>query len=172
MVENRGTIYLYTGEGGGKTANALGLALRCLGHGYRVVIIQFLKWWKNTGEYKFRNKVSNYEIYQFGRKGWMGLSNLNDKDKQLCQKALAKAVEKAKEKPKLLVLDEVNLALDCNLMDVNDVIEFLKTVPEETNVVLTGRRAPKQLIKFADFVNEVVDIKHPENIPTVRGIQY
>ena len=172
MVENRGTIYLYTGEGGGKTVNALGLALRCLGHGYRVAIIQFLKWWKNTGEYKFRNKSPNYEIYQFGRKGWKGLSNLNEKDKQLCQKALDKAREKAKEKPKLLVLDEINLVLHCNLLGVNEVIDFLKTVPKETNVVLTGRHAPKQLIEFADFVNEVVDIKHPSEIPTVRGIQY
>lgn len=63
MVENRGTVYLYTGEGAGKTTSALGLALRCLGHDYKVVIIQFLKWWKNTGEYKFKRKMpSNYEI--------------------------------------------------------------------------------------------------------------
>ena len=52
-------IYLYTGEGAGKTTNALGLALRCLGHGYKVVIIQFLKWWKKTGEYKFRKNFLN-----------------------------------------------------------------------------------------------------------------
>src|SRR3972149_812414 len=167
MVEERGTIYLYTGEGGGKTTNALGLALRCLGHGYKVVIIQFLKWWKNTGEYKFKRLMPNkYEIHQFGRKGWIGLKNLTAKDKQLCQKALDMAKKKAQEKPKLLVLDEINLALDCKLLDVNEVIEFLKTVPKETNVVLTGRRAPQELIEFSDFVNEVKDIKHPKEIPT------
>jgi len=173
MVGERGTVYLYTGEGAGKTTNALGLALRCLGHGYKVVIIQFLKWWKNTGEYKFRRKMpDNYEIYQFGRKGWVGLKNLSEKDKALSRKALSLARKKAKEKPRLLVLDEINLALDCKLIDVNEVIEFLKTVPKETSVVLTGRRAPRELVEFADFVNEVLDIKHPDEIPTVKGIQY
>ena len=172
MARDRGTVYLYTGEGGGKTTNALGLALRCLGHGYRVVIIQFLKWWKNTGEYKFRGKVPNYEIYQFGRKGWIGIGNLTEEDRELCLQALEFAREKARERPRLLVLDEINLALDSKLLEVGDVIEFLKTVPRATNVVLTGRRAPRQLIDFADFVNEVVDVKHPEVIPAVRGIQY
>lgn len=172
MVENRGTIYLYTGDGGGKTTNALGLALRCLGHDYRVVIIQFLKWWKNTGEYKFKTKSQNYEIYQFGRKGWKGLSNLSEKDKQLCKKALEKATEKAKEKPRLLVLDEINLALACKMLTVEEVIDFLKSVPKTVNVVLTGRNAPDELIDFADFVNEIKDIKHPEIIHTVKGIQY
>lgn len=173
MVENRGTVYLYTGEGAGKTTSALGLALRCLGHDYKVVIIQFLKWWKNTGEYKFKRKMpSNYEICQFGRKGWIGLRNLTDKDKQLCRKALNMAKKKAKEKPRLLVLDEINLALDTKLLDVNEVINFLKTVPKETSVVLTGRHAPRQLVEFADFVNEILDIKRPEQIPTVKGIQY
>ena len=69
-------------------------------------------------------------------------------------------------------MDEINLALDCKLLDVKEVIDFLQTVPKETSVVLTGRRAPKELIDFADFVNEVLDIKHPDEIPTVRGIQY
>ena len=77
-----------------------------------------------------------------------------------------------KQKPRLLVLDEINLALDCELLEVSEVIDFLKTVPKETNVVLTGRRAPKELIEFADFVNEIIDVKHPEKIPTTRGIQY
>lgn len=172
MVRERGTVYLYTGEGAGKTANALGLALRCLGHGYKVVIIQFLKWWKTTGEYKYAKKDPNYEIYQFGRKGWIGLKNLTDKDKQLCKRALSFAKRKVKEKPRLLVLDEINLALDNKLLDVNEVIEFLKTVPKETNVVLTGRHAPKKLIEYADFVNEIIAVKMPEEIPTVKGIQY
>ncbi len=82
------------------------------------------------------------------------------------------AKKKAKEKPRLLVLDEVNLALNCKLLDIKDVIDLLKKVPKETSVVLTGRRAPKRLIEFADFVNEIVDIKHPDQIPTVKGIQY
>jgi len=174
MSRKWGTVYLYTGEGAGKTTNALGLALRCLGHGYKVVIIQFLKWWKNTGEYKFRRKFSpNYQIYQFGRRGWIGLKNLGERDRELSVKALRFAEKVVRrEKPRLLVLDEINLALDCKLLDVEDVIEFLKTVPKQTSVVLTGRRAPKELVAFADFVNEIIDVKHPSVIPTDKGIQY
>jgi len=173
MREDRGMIYLYTGEGAGKTVSALGLALRCLGHGSKVVIIQFLKWWQNTGEYKFKKLMpEKYEIYQFGRKGWIGLKNLGAEDKQLCQRALDLAKKKAQGKPKLLVLDEVNLALDCNLLDMKELIEFLKTIPKETNVVLTGRCAPRELIDFSDFANEVIEMKQPKETPTTRGIQY
>ena len=174
ISERKGHVYLYTGTGAGKTTNAFGLALRSIGHKHTVVIIQFLKWWKNTGEFKMKNMLAPYyEIYQFGRKGWIGLSNLGHEDKELAQKALIFAEMIVKEKkPNLLVLDEINLALDCKLLDVEDVIEFLKTVPKQTSVVLTGRRAPRELVVFADFVNEIIDVKHPEEIPTDKGIQY
>lgn len=173
MARKWGMVYLYTGEGAGKTTNALGLALRCLGHGYRVVIVQFLKWWKRTGEYKFREKFpSQYQICQFGRKGWIGLDNLDERDRELAREGLEFAKNIAKTKPRLLVLDEINLAIHCKLLDVDEVIEFLKAVPKQTSVVLTGRYAPKELIKFADFVNEIQDLKHPKEIPTVKGIQY
>jgi cob(I)alamin adenosyltransferase len=168
-----GYIYLYTGNGAGKTANALGLALRCIGHKKRVVIIQFLKWWKNTGEYKIRKKLyPYYEIYQFGRKGWIGLKNLDERDKLLAEKALRFAEKAAKKKPDLLVLDEINLALYCKLLDVRDVLKILERIPKKTTVVLTGRNAPIRLVKRADFVNEIRDVKHPKKIPAVKGIQY
>jgi cob(I)alamin adenosyltransferase len=84
-----GYTYLYTGTGAGKTTNALGLALRSIGHKRKVIIIQFLKWWKNTGEYKIRHLLAPYyEIHQFGRKGWIGLDNLDERDRRLAEKAL------------------------------------------------------------------------------------
>jgi cob(I)alamin adenosyltransferase len=169
-----GYIYLYTGTGAGKTTNALGLALRSIGHKHKVVIIQLLKWWKNTGEYKIRKMLAPYyEIYQFGRKGWHGLSNLGEEDKKLAEKALKFAEKIIREKkPHLLVLDEINLALHCKLLDVKDVLEFLDKIPKRTDVVLTGRYAPKELIDRAEFVNEIVDIKHPAEMVTTKGIQY
>jgi cob(I)alamin adenosyltransferase len=169
-----GYIYLYTGTGAGKTTNALGLALRSVGHKRRVVIIQFLKWWKKTGEYKIRSMLSPYyEIYQFGRKGWHGLSNLGEEDKKLAQKALKFAEKIVKEKkPHLLVLDEINLALYCKLLEVKDVLALLDKIPKKTDVVLTGRFAPKELLDIADFVNEIVDIKYPKEMVTTKGIQY
>jgi cob(I)alamin adenosyltransferase len=169
-----GYIYLYTGTGGGKTMNAIGLALRSIGHKHKVVIIQFLKWWKNIGEYKIRKKLHPYyEIYQFGRKGWVGLENLDERDKKLAKKGLEFAKKIVKEKkPNLLVLDEINLAVHCGLLNVDEVIEFLDKIPKKTDVVLTGRYASKKLMDRADFVNEIVDVKHPEKIPTTKGIQY
>ncbi|MEM2546771.1 MAG: cob(I)yrinic acid a,c-diamide adenosyltransferase [Candidatus Bathyarchaeia archaeon] len=169
-----GYIYLYTGTGGGKTTNALGLALRSVGHKRKVVIIQFLKWWKNTGEYKILKVLAPYyEIYQFGRRGWHGLSKLGEDDKRLAKKALEFAEKIVKEKkPHLLVLDEINLAVHCKLLDVKEVLDFLDRIPKRVDVVLTGRFAPKELIDRADFVNEIVDVKHPEKIVTTKGIQY
>ena len=169
-----GYSYLYTGTGAGKTANALGLALRCAGHKKKVIIIQFMKWWKNTGEYKIRRVLAPYyEIYQFGRKGWVGLSNLGEEDRRMAKSALRFAEEIVKQKkPHLLVLDEINLALHCNLLDLQEVLRFLEKTPRKTDVVLTGRYAPKGLVEKVDFVNEIVDVKYPPETVTTRGLQY
>ena len=169
-----GYVYLYTGTGAGKTANALGLSLRSVGHRRKVVIIQFLKWWKNTGECKVQRMLKPYyEIYQFGRKGWHGLSKLSEEDKKLAWKALRFAEKIVKEKkPHLLVLDEINLTLHCKLLEVKEILEFLDKLPKRTDVVLTGRFAPKKLIERAEFVNEIIDVKHPKETVTTKGIQY
>jgi len=168
-----GYVYLYTGTGAGKTTNALGLALRSIGHGHRVVIIQFLKWWKNTGEYKFRKLLpKQYEIYQFGREGWIGLDNLSKEDKKKAEEGLKMAEKMMKTKPNLLVLDEINLAVHTKMLDVKDVLKLLEKIPDKTNVVLTGRYAPKELIERAEFVNEIKEIKYPAHIPAQEGIQY
>jgi cob(I)alamin adenosyltransferase len=186
-----GYIYLYTGTGAGKTTNALGLALRSVGHKRKVIIIQFLKWWKNIGEYKIRKRLSPYyEIYQFGRPAWLKIKDgekkiikaggkkfvvksLTEIDKKLAEEAFkfAKKITKIK-KPNLLILDEINLVLHWKLLDLKEVIKFLDSLPKKTNVVLTGRYAPKELIKKADFVNEIKLIKMPKKFVTEKGIQY
>jgi cob(I)alamin adenosyltransferase len=152
----------------------LGLALRSVGHKHKVIIIQFLKWWKNTGEYQIKDMLAPYyEIYQFGRKGWIGLGNLDEEDKKLAHKALDFAERIVEEKkPNLLVLDEINLALYCQLLEANEVIRLLDSLPAGTDVVLTGRYAPKELIERADFVNEVKEVKYPRETVTTKGIQY
>jgi cob(I)alamin adenosyltransferase len=169
-----GYVYLYTGTGAGKTANALGLALRSVGHKRKVIVVQFLKWWRNVGEYQVRGMLRPYyEIYQFGRKGWVGLSNLGEEDRRLAHKALEFARKSVREKkPDLLVLDEVNLAVHCQLLDVGEVVDFLDEVRGMVDVVLTGRYAHEELIRRADFVNEIVDVKHPREMVTTKGIQF
>jgi cob(I)alamin adenosyltransferase len=169
-----GYSYLYTGTGAGKTANALGLALRSVGHKRKVVVVQFLKWWKNTGEYKIRGVLAPYyEVYLFGRKGWIGLDSLDERDRRLAEKGLKFAEKVAREKkPHLLVLDEINLVLHCKLLKTEEVINLLDKLPQRTNVVLTGRCAPKELIDKVDFVNELIDTKYPMEIVTTKGVQY
>ena len=183
-----GYIYLYTGTGGGKTTNALGLALRSIGHKRKVVIIQFLKWRKDIGEYKIKDKLRPYyEIYQFGRAAWLGekemtvsfggqefeVESFKNMDKELARKGLEFARKVLKEKrPHLLVLDEINLALHWKLLSIRDVLELLDNLPEKTDVVLTGRYAPTELIEKADFVNIIKDVKAPKEFELTEGIQY
>lgn len=170
-----GYVHLYTGEGEGKTTNALGLALRAVGHGYKVIIVQFMKGRKNVGEYKVREKLgSEYEIHQFGRRKFIDLYNPEAEDIERAQEALEFAKKQLSKKPKLLVLDEVNLAVAFKLIKVEDVLELLEKIPPETTVVLTGRRAPKELVDRADLVTEMMEVKHPmtEGVPARKGIEY
>ncbi len=182
-----GYVYLYVGTGGGKTANALGLALRSVGHNKRVVIIQFLKWKKDIGEMLVRERLRPYyEIYQFGREAWLGekdakeefggakfnVERIKNEDKRLAKNGLEFAAKVLKEKPHLLVLDEINLAVQWGLLELKDVLKLLENVPTETTVVMTGRLAPKELIDRADFVNVVQQVKMPVHFQITEGIQY
>lgn len=175
MAEKQGNIHLYTGEGEGKTITAFGLALRALGHGHKVIIIQFMKGRKNIGEYKIKRRLSpEYEIHQFGRKEFINLKNPAPVDFKLARKGLEFAKKALKKKPDLLILDEINLAAAFRLIKVEEVLKFLDSVPKNTTVVLTGRRAPKELIERADLVTEMKEIKHPmkKGVPARRGIEY
>jgi len=168
-------IHLYTGSGECKTTNALGLALRAVGHGKKVIVIQFMKGRKDIGEYKIRKRLyPEYEIHQFGRKEFVNLKNPKKIDYVLAQKGLNFAKKALKKRPDLLILEEINLAVAIGLLKLNDVIGFLKSIPKGTVVVLTGRRAHKKLIEISDLVTVMQDIKHPfrKGIIARKGIEY
>ena len=183
-----GYVYLYVGTGGGKTTNALGLALRSVGHKKNVVIVQFFKWKKDIGEVLIQDKLKPYyEIYQFGREVWLGeqdqtaefagekfaVESVKANDKKLAKEALDFAEKVMLEKkPHLLVLDELALAAQWRMLNVKDVLKMLEKLPVETTVVITGRRAPKELAERADFVNEVTQVKMPKKFEITEGIQY
>lgn len=185
---NMGYVYLYTGTGGGKTANALGLALRSVGHKQKVVIVQFFKWRKDIGEYLIKDRLGEYyEIYQFGRPAWIGkeekteefggekfeVESIKPNDKKLAEEALEFAREILSDrKPHLLVLDEINLAAHWKLIHTKEVLNLLRNVPEETTVIMTGRYAPQELLDRADFVNIIQDVKTPKRFKLTKGIQY
>jgi cob(I)alamin adenosyltransferase len=171
----RGLIYLYTGEGEGKTTNALGMALRAVGHGYKVIIVQFMKGRKFVGEYKIKERLApEYEIYQFGRKEFIDFRNPSPKDFELASEGLKFARKILKMKPRLLILDEINLAAHFNIVKKEEVLALLEEIPEETVVVLTGRRAPKEFIEKADLVTEMCFVKHPyeKGIEAQEGIEF
>ncbi len=183
-----GKIYLFTGQGAGKTTSALGLAMRSIGQNYKVVAIEFMKWWKDTGEYKIQSKLGKYyKVYQFGRPVWLKLDGrkakfgkkkfsvkeINNLDREYALRGLFKAEEiMLKEKPNLLILDEICLAVHSKLLKAEEVIALLDEAPKETTIVMTGRKASRELIKRADFVNEIRAVKYPKNIPSEKGIQY
>jgi cob(I)alamin adenosyltransferase len=172
MAKNN--VYLWTGEGAGKTTSALGVALRAVGHKQKVIIVQFMKGRKNIGEYKIMKKLKPYyEVYQFGKKEFIKpLSKPSSKDKELAEKGLDFAKEAAKKKPRLLVLDEINLACAVGLVDTKKVIDFIKHCSKYTIVYLTGRRASSKLKEAADFVNEIRLLKAPKKYPVRKGIEW
>ena len=117
-MKEKAKVYLWTGDGWGKSTSSFGAALRCIGHGYNVIIIQFMKGRKNIGEFKISKRLGpKYEIHQFGRKGWVDLKNPSEQDKALAVKGLDFAKKCLKKKPFLLILDEINLAVAIKLLD-------------------------------------------------------
>jgi len=172
----KGNIYLYTGDGGGKTTTALGLAMRAIGHNQKVIMIQFMKGRKNIGEYKIQKRLKpNFEVYQFGRKSFVNLKKPDYEDTSLAHEGFEFAQQVLKnKKPNILILDEINLAVACKLLDEEIVVNFLKKVPESVTVVLTGRYATKKLIDASDFVVVMQDKKHPykSGQKAKKGIQY
>jgi cob(I)alamin adenosyltransferase len=159
--QNRCRIHVITGDGIGKTTSSLGMALRSLGHCHRVVIIQFMKGRKDIGEYKFAKRVEGFEIFQFGRPGWVDCKSPSGADRQLARKGLdfTRFIITGDDCPRLVVLDEINLACNIGLIDVAEVLDIIRHAPRTTDIVLTGRSAPKALFDAADFVSEVRAVK-------------
>ena len=173
MENKKPLVYLWTGNGAGKTTSALGAALRALGHNHKVVIVQFMKGRKDIGEYKIKKKLGkNYEIVQFGRKGWVNLRKPAKEDKKMAEKALEYAEKAVRRKPNLLILDEVNLAAAIGLIPQKKILSIIEKADPKTAIYLIGRYAPKEFIDRADFANEVNVIKQRKKFPARKGIEY
>lgn len=167
----KGNIHIITGSGVGKTTSALGVALRAAGHKQNVVMVQFMKGRKDTGEFKAQSMLPTYKVYLFGRKDFVNLKNPAETDKKLAQKGL-NFVSQIKKWPEVLILDELCLAAAIGLVNTKEIIAILKKIPARTAVFVTGRKAPLALKKFADYVNEIGLLKMPPKIRTKKGIEY
>lgn len=178
-TKQKGLVIVFTGDGKGKTTSALGMALRASGHRKKILIVQFIKNYKNYGELKFVKKFPevNIEIETFG-KGYVGIrgdKKPREVHSQAAQKAFAYAQEVINSKKYfLIILDEINIALNLKLLKVDDVLKFLKSKPKNLHLVLTGRGAPKKVIQSADLVTEMQEIKHPyrKGILAQKGIEF
>ncbi len=172
MKSDLGKIHVYTGDGKGKTTAALGLALRAIGAGYQVYIIQFLKG-RDYSELKSLKPFKAITLKRFGQKSFID-KNAKPGDKAQAQRALAWSKKIVKSgKFNIVVLDEIFLAIWFKLITVDQLIGFIRLKPKNIELVLTGRRATKEIIKLADYVTEMKEIKHPyrKGLVARKGIE-
>ncbi len=180
-------IIIFTGNGKGKTTAAFGQAVRALGQGKKVLIIQFIKGPWISGEHKFFKKFQSrqggtkFKIIRAG-KGFVKI--LGDKlpfseHKKAAQDALGLAEKETdlpvgKSKWDLIILDEINVAVNLKLLSEKKVLDILKKFSKDKNLILTGRNAPKSFIKIADLVTEMKEVKHPfsKGSPAKNGVEY
>ena len=157
-----GLIQVYTGNGKGKTTAALGIALRAVGHGMKVLVLQFMKGTLDYGESESVQKLSPYlTMRRVGRKSFVSRSDLNVIDFQLAQDGFffAKKAIEGKEYD-IVILDEINVAIDYGLIPLSDVLNLLDVKPKEVELILTGRNARPEILERADLVTEMVERKH------------
>ncbi len=188
--EKLGLVHLITGDGKGKTTSSLGLALRAVGTGYKVHMIQFLKS-GGTGELYAAKHLPDFTIEQFGVDAWKERqktqTSLLDKDAtgrfifqpdQMEREAARQGFLQAQKTIRsgaydVVILDEINCVLDKGLIPMSDVIELI-TNNGKTEILLTGRDAPKELYARVDYISVVDGVKHPwqRGIRARRGIEY
>jgi cob(I)alamin adenosyltransferase len=168
-----GLIQIYTGSGKGKTTAALGLAMRAAGHGFRVAIVHFMKIW-NYGEVKSLEKLG-IDLFRYGTTELIDPKNPSPVDFEQANEAIEKAEELVKTgNYDILILDEINVAVDFNLIPLMRVVNLLEKKPDNLELVITGRNCPKELIERADLVSVIDEMKHPysKGLEARKGIEF
>jgi cob(I)alamin adenosyltransferase len=171
----RGLVQVFTGDGKGKTSAAIGAVIRALGHGLKVYIVFFMKGDYPYGERSILSQLPNVTMESFGFRSFTDPANIKPEEKEQAKRALAAASEAMLSGSyDLVVLDEVNLAVAWNLVELDEVLKFIEDKPQGVELILTGRRADSRLVKSADLVTEMLNIKHPYNEGMVArgGIEY
>jgi cob(I)alamin adenosyltransferase len=171
----KGFVQVYTGNGKGKTTAALGLALRAVGHGMKVMIIQFMKGKTGYGELESAKKLSPFlTIVKAGREAFVSKANPDPADLKLAQEGLALAKKSIESREfDIVILDEINMAVDFGLVPVSDVLGLIESKPETMELILTGRNARPEILEKADLVTEMVERKHyyGKGVPARKGIE-
>ena len=171
----KGLVQIFTGNGKGKTTAALGTVIRAAGHGLKVFVIFFIKGDYASGEYSTLSRLPDVKVASFGLRRFIDPNNVDPEEKAQAKAALAAAREAITGGTyDLVVLDEINVALDFKLIDPDDVMQLIKDKPPHVELILTGRNADSRLIEAADLVTEMVKIKHPfdKGIKARKGIEF
>jgi cob(I)alamin adenosyltransferase len=175
----RGLIHIYTGEGKGKTTAAIGLAIRAAGHGKDVLFVQFFKEdGASSGEKEvFRRHIPQIELIRSNIRH--PIFTKGKTNRTAIEKAVSQTYEivkrKTEERPiDLLILDEINSVINGGWLPLEELVRFLEERSDGLEVVLTGRDAPVELVKMADYVTEMLKIKHPFDmgVKARKGIEY
>ena len=177
-MENDGIVIVYTGKGKGKTTAALGIALRAAGYEKKICMIQFIKGSWHYGEMDSSKKLEpKFEMVAVG-KGFVGIIDDNS-PKEEHQKIAQEAIKISNEKIQsgdydIVILDEINYAVNLELISVDDVLSLIKSKPKRVDLVLTGNYAKEEVIEAADLVTEMREIKHPfqRGIKAKKGIDF
>jgi cob(I)alamin adenosyltransferase len=174
-TEERGLIIVHTGTGKGKSTAAFGLVLRCLGHGMRVGIVQFVKGAWNTGERTVLARFPDLVTMRAMGEGFTWETQDRARDIAAARAAweAAKAML-ADPAYRLILLDELNIVLRYDYLPVEEVVAALKEKPRDLHVVITGRNAKPELIEIADLVTEMKLVKHPfrAGVKAQAGIEF
>ena len=174
--KEKGLILVFTGQGKGKTTAGLGLVLRTLGHGERVAIVQFIKGGWEPGEARALKAFGDQVRWHALGEGFTWETQDRKRDQQLVETAWQTALDYLRDEAvKLVLLDELNVALKLGYIDAATVIAGLRERPELTHVAVTGRGAPAELVDAADLVTEMTLIHHPfreQGVKAQAGIEF
>ena len=174
-MSDRGLVIVHTGDGKGKTTAALGMAVRCLGHGFRVGVVQFIKSRRDTGEYLFFERLGDAVDFRVMGEGCTWETRDRERDIAAARRAWQAAAQMiADGSYRLVILDELNVVLDYGYLPVAEVLTVLETKPPATHVVITGRGAPDALLEKADLVSETTALKHPfrDGVKAQAGVEF
>jgi len=171
-----GLVTVFTGDGKGKTTAAIGMVVRAAGYGLRVGIVFFFKGKMfSQGEVKALGSLSGVDICNFGVDNWVKKGDDNSAAAEQAQQALATSAKMIKSGLyDLVVMDEVNSAVDFGLIDVQDILDILHARPAEVDIILTGRNAHQKVIEASDITTEMKCVKHAfeRGIKARQGIDY
>lgn len=173
--DEKGLLIVYTGAGKGKTTAALGMAIRCLGHGMKVAVVQFIKGAIDTAEERILKSFGDRVTFLRMGEGYTWETQDRERDTSHAQAAWAKACEFMRDPSyAMVILDEFNIALHHGYVAVTEVLPCLLQRPAMQHVVITGRGAPAALIEAADLVTEMKQVKHPfrNGIKAQAGVEF